>query len=267
MERLKIAITQLGNDAASDDFVRLIFEDTAMGELCTPFVYDDEQAALRDLGEGKVDALVLAPSIEPLKRPAGAVEIIATEETNFMPLREEPTAEDIVRLHDILERDFDRRSPRIAIVQEGETKNPELASQVTDEQGINTYGPYTLERLKTEEGASHFDGIIVVGDTATEQRTIAELSQEAPVRFFAGTASVITALYRPLRKEETEDGLADVSASTHPFYAAIDIVRNRATYDEARQNPLPKLFRDKREDRERGEKPKVEKLKAENDGQ
>ena len=44
---------------------------------------------------------------------------------------------------------------------------------------------------------------------------------------------------------------------THPFYTAIDIVRNRALYDEVRQNPLPKLFRDKREERKQNEAPQV----------
>ena len=51
--------------------------------------------------------------------------------------------------------------------------------------------------------------------------------------------------------------LPDVSALTKPIYTAIDIVRNRAFYDEARQNPLPKLFRDKREDRKKDDAPQA----------
>ena len=39
------------------------------------------------------------------------------------------------------------------------------------------------------------------------------------------------------------------SALLYAFYWFV--LRNRATYDEARQNPLPKLFRDKRDDRRR----------------
>ena len=67
--------------------------------------------------------------------------------------------------------------------------------------------------------------------------------------------TVITASYNTTQKEETEEGVADVSALTKPIYTAIDIVRNRAFYDEARQNPLPKLFRDKREDRKKDDAP------------
>lgn len=210
-------------------------------------------AAKRDLDEGNVDALVLAPTIEPTKCPDDATEIIVTEKALFIPLAKEPAAEDIVRLRDILERDFDIRSPRIAIVQESNIQNPGLASQVTAEQGINTYGPYTKEQILAEDMACFFDGIIVSDGKTMMQQIIAALPEEAPVRFFAGRDSVVTAVYRPANMNEAGKGTALVSELTHPIYTAIDIVRNRAFYDEARQDVLPKLFRDKREDRKQSE--------------
>jgi len=88
-------------------------------------------------------------------------------------------------------------------------------------------------------------------------RVLKELSLEAPVRFYAGREAVVTAVYQPVPKEEPEDGLADVSYLMHPFYTAIDIIRNRAFYDEARQNPLPKLFHDRREDRRKDNTPQA----------
>ena len=245
MEKLKIAITLTGTDTAGEEIVRKICEDTALLELCTPKVFSSAEA-------GKdADAQVLVPTVEPTRCPVDAVEIIVTEQVNFMPLDKEPTADDIVKFRDILERDFDLRSPRIAIVQETDMQNPNLATQVTEEQGINTYGPYTVEKFKEENAACHFDGIITVGDNAMLQRILTELSLEVPVRFYAGREAVVTAIFQPVKKEETEEGLDDVSALTHPFYTAIDVIRNRAFYDEARQNPLPKLFRDKREDRKK----------------
>ena len=64
MEKLKIAITQGNYDAATQELSGKIIEDPAMLELCTPVVYKagQEEAALRDLDAGKVDALVLAPT-------------------------------------------------------------------------------------------------------------------------------------------------------------------------------------------------------------
>lgn len=254
MEKLKIAITQIGTDTASSDLVRQVCEDSILLELCTPIVCDRETDA------SAADALVIVPTTEPAKCPADATLIIATNKTNFMPLSKEPTAEDIIRLRVVLERDFDCRSPRIAIVQDAPMQNPELASQVTNEQSINTYGPYAVEEFLSKDAACHFDCIITTDGETTCGRLITDLAQEAPVRFFAGRESVVTAVYQPIHtneEEEEEEGLADVSALTHPFYLAIDIVRNRAFYDGARQNPLQKLYHDKREDRRKDNAPQT----------
>lgn len=252
MDKLKIAIALIGEDGTSNDPIRQVCDDPAMLELCSPAFFNEE-AAYRELDEENADALVLYASNEPAKRPAQSVEIIVTEKANLMPLSKEPTAEDIIKFRDILERDFDQQLPRIAIVQETAMQNPDLASQVTTEQGINTYGPYTSEQILSENNACHFDGIII-----PEGSTLpTSLSGNALARFFAGMETVITASYNTVQKEETEEGVADVSALTKPIYTAIDIVRNRAFYDEARQNPLPKLFRDKREDRKKDDAPQA----------
>lgn len=248
MDKLKIAITPIGIDAANADFIRQVCEDPTMTELCTTLICD-EKAAIRDLEKGKVDAWVLAPTAEPAMRPDGAIEIIVTDKTNLVPFANEPTADDIVTLRNILERDFDLRSPRVAIVQEGNMQNPALASQVTDERGVTTYGPYTAEEMLAEDTACLFDSIIIVGDKTVEQRIVSAFSQEAPARYFACKEAVITAAYCPLRPDDTGTELAEVSELTRPIYTAIDIIRHRTFYDEVRQNPLPKLYRDKREDR------------------
>jgi hypothetical protein len=246
MEKLKIAIALIGGNSTDKDLIRQVCDDTTMLELCSPTLCDEKEA-YRRLGEEDVNALVLYPSTEAAKQPAHSVEIIATGKNYFLPLPKEPTAEDIAKFRDILERDFDRQLPRIAIVQESAMQNPDLASQVTTEQGINTYGPYTSEQILSRDIACHFDGIII-----PEGSTLpTDMSGDASARFFAGLKAVITAAQQTTQNIEAEEGLADISALTKPIYMAIDIVRNRAFYDEARQNPLPKLFRDKREDRKK----------------
>lgn len=252
MKKLKIAITK-GNGASQERFLK-VFEDPTLFELCSPITYDRAdslKSALKDLKEGNVDALVLAPTDEPAKCPADATEVVVTGKTCFMPLSKEPTEEDVVKLRDILERDFDARDPRIAIVQESAMQNPELASQVTIEKGINTYGPYTSEQILGDDIAHHFDGIIVPEGSPLPT----SLSHDVPVRYFAGRKEVVTAVCPSAQTEETEEGVADVSWLTHPFFVAIDVIRNRDFYDKARLNPLPKLFRDKRDDRKQSEAP------------
>ena len=224
MEKLKIAIVLIGEEGTYSDLVRQVCDDPAMLELCSPAFYEEE-----------------------------AAEIVVTDNASFMPLPKEPTAEDIVKFRDILERDLDRRLPRIAIVQETPMQNPDLASQVTAEQGINTYGPYTSEQFLGDDNPSHFDGVVIPEGSSLPS----SLSGGVAARFFAGMETVITASLGTLRKEETEEGLTDVSKLTKPIYTAIDIVRNRAFYDEARQNPLPKLFRDKRDDRKKDDAPQA----------
>ena len=238
MDKIKIAITSVGTDASCKELVRQICEDPTMLELCIPCSAGND-----------ADAQVLVPNGEPIKCPADATEIVVTEKTHFMPLAKEPTAADNIKLRDILERDFDARNPRIAIVQESPMQNPDIASQVTADQGINTYGPYTSEQVLSEDFACHFDGIIIPEGS----RLVASLSTGAPIRYFAGKDKVVTAVYSPIKTNDTADGLADISELTHPIYTAIDIIRHRAFYDEALQSPLPKLFRDKREDRKRDE--------------
>ena len=45
--------------------------------------------------------------------------------------------------------------------------------------------------------------------------------------------------------------MAEESCMRQAIYNAIDMVRNRATYDESRRNPLPKLFHEKKDDSEK----------------
>lgn len=253
MKKLKIGLYLIGKDAARDEIVQKICEDSTMMELCTLVVGNDTMAET-------VDAKVIVPTAEPVEYPANATEIIVTDTVNFMPLSKEPTADDIVKFRNILDRDLDLRSPRIAIIQENSMQNPDLPNQVTAESGINAYGPYTAKQFLTEDLSCHFDGIIIVGDKTLEKHIIQELSNEAPSRFFAGLETAVTMPYLPISsgKEEPkndaateEQEMADVSPLTHPIFTAIHVVRHRAFFDEAKQNPLPKLYRDKREDRKR----------------
>ena len=115
MEKFKIAIT-LGNcDDTSRQAILDILKDPVILELCNPIVLE-EKDALQKLNENRVDALVLIPLSEAIECPADATEVIITETTNIVALFKEPTSEDIIKIRDIIERDLDCHSPRIAIV-------------------------------------------------------------------------------------------------------------------------------------------------------
>ncbi|MBO4551204.1 MAG: hypothetical protein J5733_10785, partial [Bacteroidaceae bacterium] len=245
----KIIILLMDSDDACNEAIRHALDNPTIAELCTPAVFELSTAGKE---VGATDGTVLVGANATAVLPDSAIEIIVTETTRFMPLAVEPTAEDIIKFRDILERDFDLRSPRIAIVQETEMKNPDLTSQVTTEQGINTYGPYSVAQILAEERVCHFDGIVTTGKNLME-RILKELPKRATASFLAGMQAVVTAVRLPLNLDGEEEGLADISGLTLPIYTAIDVLHNRATFDEARKNPLPKLYRDKREDRRREE--------------
>ena len=248
MEKFKIAFLQTVCDETTQKLIQATLDEPTLPELFTPVVFapDGQEKAFSQLKEGNVDALVVGPTDLSQPLPEGGLEVVASDELCIMPLATEPTADDVVRLRDILERDFDQRSPRIAIVQETAMKNPELASNVTAEQGINTYGPYTIEQILAEDTVKHFDGIIFTPHNLLEQ-FLRDLSLGTSVRFLAGQETVVTGICLPTKMEEAEEGLTDVSWLTHPFFVAIDIIRSRRAYDQARRNVLPKLFHDRRE--------------------
>ena len=77
------------------------------------------------------------------------------------------------------------------------------------------------------------------------------LSMDSGVNFTAGLSYVRTSPDHGVAFDIAGKGEADLSSFRSAIYAAVDIVRNRQSDDEARQNPLPKLYHERREDSER----------------
>lgn len=207
------------------------------------------QAALDDCQREAVDAVVLAPATEQPACPPDATELILAGSVAIMSQDDAPTAEIVEAFRNILDRDFDIPTPRIAIVQDSRFLETDFAERVTEEKGINTYGPYTSDQFVEGELKFHFDGIIVIGDPSLSLHLAKQMTPEALVRYLAGRDMVVTGVCEPADMHHSGKGVADCTLLTAPVFAAIDIVRRRAFYDEARENPLPKLYRDKREDR------------------
>ena len=51
--------------------------------------------------------------------------------------------------------------------------------------------------------------------------------------------------------EQAGKGIADETALRHAVFMGIDVFRNRINYDEPLANPLPKLYKEKRDDSEK----------------
>lgn len=175
-------------------------------------------------------------------------------------------------LHQSLKRDFRISNPRIAILalnphagdngllgaEEHDVIMPaveELAAK-----SIQAFGPYPADGFFGAGSYSHFDGILAMyhDQGLAPFKTIA---LDSGVNYTAGLPLVRTSPDHGTAYDIAGKGLADENSMRQAIFTAIDIFRNRKDYDEPLQNPLPKLFHEKRED---SDKPRFTVRKSDN---
>lgn len=189
--------------------------------------------------------------------------------TTHLPIREVAqaiTQEAIVTklriLHRSLHRDFGISAPRIAVMalnphagdngllgtEEQEVIIPAL--EQVKEEDIQAYGPYAADGFFGARGYEHFDAILAMyhdqGLTAFKA-----LAQGDGVNFTAGLPIIRTSPAHGTAYDIAGRGEADPGSFRQALYVATDIWRNRQRFDEALENPLPKLYHDRREDERR----------------
>ena len=161
--------------------------------------------------------------------------------------------------HKALKRDFRISSPRIAVL----SLNPHagdnglLGSEEKDiilpaieelaDKGIQAFGPFAADGFFGSGAYDHFDGVLAMyhDQGLAPFKTIA---LESGVNYTAGLPIVRTSPDHGTAYDIAGKGIADESSMRQAIFTAIDVFRNRQFYDEPLQNPLPKLFHEKRED-------------------
>ena len=186
--------------------------------------------------------------------------------------------------HKALKRDFRISSPRIAVLSlnphagdDGllgtEEKNIILpAIEELADKGIQAFGPFAADGFFGSGAYDHFDGVLAMyhDQGLAPFKTIA---LESGVNYTAGLPIVRTSPDHGTAYDIAGKGVADENSMRQAIFTAIDVFRNRKFYDEPLQNPLPKLFHEKREDGEKARfaRPKdlfkKEKETAQNDAQ
>lgn len=161
------------------------------------------------------------------------------------------------KLHNSMKRDFRISNPRIAVLalnpnadgtEEKEVLIP--AIRKAEEEGINTYGPYPAEEFFGQNMCDAFDVTLAMYD---DQGMIpfTTLMQNDGIFYITSLPLVCTAPALTPDFENAGKGIADENALRHAIYTATDIIRNRAEYDEPLENPLPKLYHEKRDESEK----------------
>ena len=187
--------------------------------------------------------------------------------TTHLPLSQVPTAlsiegirEKLRMLDSSLKRDFEISRPRIAVLslnphcgENGMLGNEErdiiipAIQQTVDEDKVQCFGPYAADGFFGARHYRRFDGVLAMyhDQGLAPFKTIA---MNEGVNFTAGLPIVRTSPDHGTGYDIAGQGLADESSMRHAIYMAIDVCRHRLHYDEAHQNPLPKLFQDRGRD-------------------
>lgn len=209
----------------------------------------DDQQALMILMNDRM-RVALATTHLPLAKVAGAI----TEELLLQKLR---------ILDKSLRRDFYISNPRIAVLalnphagdegllgkEEQEVIVP--AIQKAEEAGIHVFGPYAADGFFGTRSYEAFDAVLAMyHDQGLAPFKL--LAMEDGVNFTADLDLVRTSPDHGTAFDIAGKGEADENSFRQAIFTAIDIYRNRIAWDEGRQDPLQKLFVDKRDKTERG---------------
>ena len=273
-------------EEAKPDRLNLLttFDDEIKVELGQPSDEATEAArkalkrAMVDVQQGKADVLVMAPDTLPdfLSREPEVLRIRIADElrvalvTNVLAIKDVPeaiTKQKVVDkaqiLHTALRRDLRISNPRIAVLalnppadneedpwgdEEKEVIIP--AIDELEQKGIQAFGPYAAETFFGQGSYQKFDGILAMyyDQGMTPMKTIA---QGDAVSLATGMPFVCTSTETGVGYDIAGKNVAHESALRHAIYLAIDVFRNRQNYDEPMGNPLPKLYKEKRDDSEK----------------
>ncbi len=243
--------------------------------------------ACQDLKEGAVQALVTAP-INKEALGGGHTEYLAQrfEGEQLMMLcsdslrvalvcnhvaiadipaqiTEERILQKLTILNNSLKRDFGLEKPRIAVLalnphagdsgllgkEEQEIIVPALNK--AKEQGIWAFGPYPSDGFFGTGHFSHFDAVLAMyHDQGLIPFKTLDMSG---VNYTAGLNIVRTSPDHGTGYDIAGKDQADPSSMRNAIFMAIDVLRQRAEYDELRRNPLPFIERDDKEGRPRRE--------------
>lgn len=171
-------------------------------------------------------------------------------------ITKENVAEKIKAFNESLRRDFGIVRPRIAVLalnphagEEGLLGNEEreaIIPAITEAQNrkISCFGPYAADGFFGNELYKKFDGVLAMYHDQG-LAPFKTLAMESGVNFTAGLPFVRTSPDHGTAFDIAGRGEASPDSMRQAIYTAIDIARNRESFDSARSNPLRKQYVEK----------------------
>lgn len=259
-EQVKIGILQSAGIAGR--IIETVLNNPEITDVFTPVIYSKENQNDKNVGSdlkfGNIAAVVVAPGSTTEFSFPGAMTIYADRRKRVAGITLEQLsadggAEAVRQAWQTVRRDFLVSMPRLAVVvsdEESAVKCRQTVKELT-EQGVYVFGPYYADEYIEENHAQHFDMTLAVGETVL-QNMLDALTSPVRSRYIAGMPMIMTRTDYPVNYEFDEAALSEpVHALRQAIYLAIDISSNRAAYDEAHENPLPKLYHERRDDSEK----------------
>ena len=171
-------------------------------------------------------------------------------------LTKELIADKLTRFDRSLRRDFGIDNPRIAVLalnphagergllgsEEEQTIAPAIAEARAA--GIQAFGPYAADGFFGAGHHSHFDGVLAMYHDQG-LAPFKALAMDAGVNFTAGLPAVRTSPDHGTGYDIAGKGEASEASLRSALYMAVDVVRNRRRYDNARRRPLRRQNYDK----------------------
>lgn len=166
-------------------------------------------------------------------------------------------------LNNSLKRDFGLEKPRIAVLalnphagdagllgkEEQEIIVPALDK--AKEQGLWVFGPYAADGFFGTGHYTHFDAVLAMyHDQGLIPFKTLDMSG---VNYTAGLSIVRTSPDHGTGYDIAGKNQADESSMRNAIFMAVDVLRQRAEYDELTANPLPFIVREDREGKPRRE--------------
>ena len=161
-----------------------------------------------------------------------------------------------------LKRDFRITNPRIAVLALnphagdagviGDEEQTTIIPAIDElaEKGIQAFGPYPADGFFGSGQYDKFDAVLAMYHDQG-LAPFKALAVEDGVNYTAGLPIVRTSPDHGTAYDIAGKCVADENSFRQAVYMAIDIFRNRINYDEAYENPLPKLYHEKKDDSEK----------------
>ncbi len=234
--------------------------------------------AIVDVQQGLADVLVMAPDNLPdfLSKEPEVLRVRIADElrialiTNQMAIKDVPesiTRQKIVEkakiMHTCLRRDLRISCPRIAVLSLnpptdneadpwGEEEKEIIIPAIDEltEAHIQVFGPCQADTFFGNGHYAKFDGVLAMyhDQGLAPLKTIA---REESVSLSTGMPFVCTSPEIGVQYDIAGKGCADEAPLRRAIYLGIDVFRNRVNYDAPMGNPLPKLYKEKRDDSEK----------------